>query len=1054
MSAPVGSLSSGPACEAGKLIVQVIGKDHPAGQKIVLCDEANKELKGKPEPLEKDLCSSVLHVWDCAGQATRNLWLEITSSTGKPIRLPLLKNVRASPRQADAQWNQLVPVLPFVALPGSKSSYDLGAPVLARTGFIYAFYQKKLWRELEVRIEEGKTTYHDIDVAQYRQGNGFKTGNRQATGQPLEDIWLPAIWNNQRVMDLQLCFSEIQLNAPRLRHLEQDAKARDQRCRNPDLSCSNARFKDLYKGKPDGQAMLQAFSNFDVRDRANQTSVAQVTVVRRNLDLSVFPLTVVAPQRPRSPAYEYMLDHPAQHLFSLDGQFPVKAGQEAKDFLIECAKGTSPKATATLEVTAVADTLENSLPVPKPTEEKKDDPPAKKPDLWLAHPSTTDVLTKARERQVCGVLLDDSRYRLRYLQNRIKTHPHLLLLCARHAARQVNHASALLVQQLVVPRNISGAANPLHASMEKLSASGKQDINRCTATVERAMVWQHMNTAQDLLTESLQQASTQQTLADHFSLDDFEYACALFCISQTIAAIAIPPARLDPLAPSGDVVDAVSGVSLYSPTASEGQKFIGKIASDKKSPLHVMLWPECDEQTTDAPYQVPTKEDENTGDGRFRATELAKNEKKPAPAIAQQKTEDSLDVANLLAGASLNSYLTTKGKAVTGALVSIFENLQGAVNLAVKAIEAPQAAADLAADEAKARKKTSTESNDRLESLRKRLASKAKPVTVQLHSIGVQQLRSMLPDAFGAAYFMSRGKVTQKYYVFGLEDLPAPETTPKTLYGEYLDKNGKLLGSTDRKRMPADGVETATHKVLVLPRDHVTAKLTSNMNKEQATNKQAKSAANSADDAAKAADNALNTVIKRHKTLATAQKVLGSSPVCIAVLMLEIWNVGNETQAWTQSLREKNMFRVVGGVAGAGLDLIIAMEALTVKVMGSQSALAAAREPIYIIPKGRFSTGFGEALGKRLVEKVTARLIGQLVSGTVFAFLNIYDAIYAWQWNDKAMYGYLLMAGGALAGVTSGVFSGVAMSFLGMQPLGWLSLLLIGIGAGPGVLAQ
>lgn len=103
MSAPVGSLSAGPACEAGKLIVQVIGKDHPASQKVVLSDDTSQALKGKPEPLEKDLCSSVLHVWDCSGQAKRQLWLEITSTQGKPIRLPLLDNVRTTPRQADAQ---------------------------------------------------------------------------------------------------------------------------------------------------------------------------------------------------------------------------------------------------------------------------------------------------------------------------------------------------------------------------------------------------------------------------------------------------------------------------------------------------------------------------------------------------------------------------------------------------------------------------------------------------------------------------------------------------------------------------------------------------------------------------------------------------------------------------------------------------------------------------------------------------------------------------------------------------------------------------------------
>jgi hypothetical protein len=220
MSKTVGSLSSGPACEAAKVIVQVIGKDHSESQKVVLCDAADKVQKAQMELLEKEICSSALHVWDCTGQNRRKLWLEIASTQGKPIRLPLLADVRSTPREADAQWNQLVPVLPFVSLPGSKSANDYGTPVLARAGFIYIFYQEKLWRELEVRITEGKTTYHDVDIAHYRKGNAFKTGERKVTGSPLEDIWIPARWNNQRVGGLQICFSEIQLPAIRLQRLE------------------------------------------------------------------------------------------------------------------------------------------------------------------------------------------------------------------------------------------------------------------------------------------------------------------------------------------------------------------------------------------------------------------------------------------------------------------------------------------------------------------------------------------------------------------------------------------------------------------------------------------------------------------------------------------------------------------------------------------------------------------------------------------------------------------------------------------------------------------
>ncbi|WP_032673818.1 hypothetical protein, partial [Pseudomonas syringae] len=86
--------------------------------------------------------------------------------------------------------------------------------------------------------------------------------------------------------------------------------------------------------------------------------------------------------------------------------------------------------------------------------------------LWEAQAGVVDVLHKARQRQVCGVLLDDACYQL----------------CARHAVLHPHHASALLVQQLVVPRNIRGQENPLHAAMAKLHEPGRRAINQCTAT--------------------------------------------------------------------------------------------------------------------------------------------------------------------------------------------------------------------------------------------------------------------------------------------------------------------------------------------------------------------------------------------------------------------------------------------------------------------------------------------------------------------------------------------------------------------------------------------
>ncbi|PUA44855.1 hypothetical protein C5U62_15870 [Pseudomonas protegens] len=1051
MSAPIGSLSPGPACEAGKLIVQVIGKDHPESQRLVLLDQAGSPLKGEQEPLERELCSSVLHVWDSAGLAKGQLCLEIATTQGAPIRLPLLDNLRPTPRQSDAQWNQLVPVLPFVALPGSKSAYDLGTPVLARTGYVYVFHEQRLWRELEVRIEGDKTTYHDIDVAQFRQGQSFKPGERNACGQALDDIWLPASWNNRHVEGLQLCFSEVQLSAPRLQRLEQDAKLRGQRCRSPDLRSADQRFKRLYKNQPDGTAMVQAFAAFDVHNATNQSAASQARTTWLNLQSNAFPVSVAAPQRPRAPGYEWMLEHPGSYLCDLSGQFPVEASTQAKAFLQACTAGSAEQPhSVALELTAIADALEASLPAPEPEPGSKPEAEGEKKDLWLVQDSVADVLESARQRQLCGVLLDDPRYRVRHLHMRLNTHHQLLMLCARRAAQEPNHGSALLVQQLVVPRQLAGQANALHAGMKKLNDTGKQAINRCTATVERAMVWQHMNSAQDLLSECLEQGVTQQTFADHLSLEGFDYLAALFTLSQAMASIALPPGRLDPLSPTGDVVDAVTGVSLYSPKASRAQKLLSSIAKDTTSAWHQMLWPASDMETVCVPYKVPTQDDPNLGDGCFRPTDLAKHENQVPPSPAQQELLDSALLATLLAEGRLDTFLTANGKNTSAALIGFFENLQGAVDTARAATAAPRNAANQAAQTAAASRTVSDQAHERLNQMRERLGAEARPVNIRLHARGVQQLRSVLPATFGLARFVRRAAVTEDLYLFGQQDLPTRQARAITIHGEFLSPTGEVLGSTNRTRMPATGVTSANHLVLAIPVSAPVTQLIREINQQINAAQQADAVA--AADAASStrARSALNVArehLREQRARTHTWRVLNSRPFAAAVLMLEMWNLRAEVEAWEKNSREKDIFRTAIGIGGASIDLVIAMEALTVKFVGTQFALSMARAPVFTISEERALSVLGPRLANRLTKVFTARLFGQLASGILFVGVSLYDAWYAWQWNDQAMYGYLLMAGGALSGVAAGLFSGLA-PVLGMHPLNWVALLLIGIGAG------
>ncbi|MHC8352708.1 toxin VasX [Pseudomonas sp. RT4P38] len=1017
----LGRLTDGPCCEPDKLIVQVIGTAHSKNQRLVIFDQSGLEqLQALTDEVvcETERSTSVhseLFVWDWSAQLKHQLWLEIATTQGPPIRLPLLDDVRVTPRQLEAQWNQIVPILPFVALPGTRSRYDLGTPLLCRSGYVYVFYRDRLWRELEVQQDDELTTYRDIDLQAYRQSDGFSGDYRQASGVDLNEIWLPATWNNQAAEAVQLCFSDIQLSAARLKRLEEDPALRAQRCQSPALQCDSHTFERLFDQQPDGQAMLEAFSHFNAWDAQASDSATKASVTWRNLSERAFPVSLVAAQRARQSGFEYVLEHPGRYVCDLSGQFAAQRKTEAKACLDQWEQGATPSLPETFESSAWADCLATLL-----DHLHGKTPPADEADLWQPQPTVVDVLEAARQRRLCGVLLEDPRYRLRHLVSQIQQQQQLLTLYAERASFHPHHASAVMVQQLIVPAALGGQKNPLHACFDKVKEAGRRDINRFTATAERALLWQQLNMAQTLLAECLQQPVTQQTLADHLSLDSFDYLAALFAVSQIFASLATVPAQLDPLASNGDVTNAVTGLSLFRPQASVGQTLLNDIADDLAHPLHGMLWLAVDEAALAAPYLPSTEKTSNDGDGRLRAEHLAVFESDPGPYYPQVEHLDGHLLEGLLASGSLSSTLTGQSKAAVGTLVSIYENLAGAVETASSAVNKSSGAQATHA-----------------------------PTSAYLHGLGVGLLRSLMPKTFGEMHFINRRDADpQRYYLFGLSDVPAGDQRPRRVMGEYLDAQGRVLkvGNAadvfEAPSVPRGG----NYKLLVMPVDHPTARNLSALNRRI-------NAVHKEDVEARGADSAkvkgaLQRGVDEHAGLANSRvyRVLGSLPFAAGVLMLEIWNVRMEWQGREQVTREKGSFRVSAGFAGAVLDLAIAVEMLTLKLAGTQSILAAGRKVLFTISDEVAKKIFG-SYAKRLVRKFTGRLIAQIASGSVFTFISLYDVWYAQRWGDDAMWGYLMMAvGGSISALSNLVISTV--TFLELGPGGWVALILIVIGAG------
>jgi len=1016
----LGRLTSGPYCEPDKLIVQVIGTGHSPHQRLLIVDQTGlkplQDLTDEAE-LETDRLTSVhseLFVWHWSAQRQHQLWLEIATTRERPIRLPLLEDVRVTPRQLEAQWNQIVPVLPFTALPGTSSRDDLGTPVLCRSGYVYVFYRERLWRELEVRQDGELTTYRDIDVQAYREPHEFCTDYRMASGVDLSDIWLPATWNNEAAGAVQLCFSEIQLSAARLNRLEKDPELRAQRCRRPALLCESSTFERLYDQQPDGQAMLEAFSRVNAWNAQASTNAMKATVTWRNLAERAFPVGLVAPQRARQSGFEYVLEHPGHYVCDLSGQYAVQRQAEAQACLNQWEQGATPSIPETFETSAWADSLAARVAQLRGTVPTDEDA-----DLWQAQPTVVDVLQAARKRRVCGVLLEDPRYRLRHLVSQIQQQQQLLTLYAERASLYPHHASAVLVQQLIVPSAIGGQKNPLHACFDKVKEAGRRDINRFTASAERALLWRQLNRLQTLLAEYLQQPVVQQTLADHLSLDEFDYLAALFAVSQIFAALATVPAQHDPLARNGDVTDALTGLSFYRTQASDGQTLLNTIAHDPVHPLHGMLWPAVDEAALAAPYVPPTEETRNEGDGRLRTEHLAVFENDPGPYYLQNEHLDGHLLNGLLASGGLNNTLTGQSKAAIGSLISIYENLAGALEAAHGA-------------------------------LNKASGTPATPIptSAYLHGLGVGLLRSLMPNTFGEMHFINRREADpQRYYLFGLSDIPTGNQRPQRLVGQYLDVEGDPLkvGLADKPETWSDP-RTGNFKLLGMPANHPTARNLSALN-------QRINAVHKEDVEARGEDHttvkgALQQGVDEHRELANSRVVraLGSLPFAAGVLMLEVWNVRMEYEAAEQTKREKGLFRLVLSGVGAGLDLVIAMEMLTVKLAGTQSTLAAGRKVFFTLSEDAAKLIF-RRFEKIFVRELTARLSAQIISGAVLALINFHDTLYARQWGDNAMWGYLMMAMGGSISVLSSLMVNSVM-FLGLSPAGWAALILIVVGAG------
>ncbi|MGQ4877217.1 toxin VasX [Billgrantia sp. LNSP4103-1] len=145
------------------------------------------------------------------------------------IEIPLVEHARTVFERTDGnlQDNTLLAVRPLAEIgrnrPVQRSGVTIHtgiATAMLRPGYLYVFFDNRLWRELEVG-PDGKLS--DVDLEHYREQaeRGETPNERGSEGEWLDDILLPAMLQGQATLHrVRLAYSEIAWSWPYITWLE------------------------------------------------------------------------------------------------------------------------------------------------------------------------------------------------------------------------------------------------------------------------------------------------------------------------------------------------------------------------------------------------------------------------------------------------------------------------------------------------------------------------------------------------------------------------------------------------------------------------------------------------------------------------------------------------------------------------------------------------------------------------------------------------------------------------------------------------------------------
>lgn len=849
-----------PACEGKSLIIEVMGKEHPEGHSFRIYEETDSDLQEGLESrmVKEDLEESVLHIWPWQSQPNRNIWLEIAAEEGDPIRVPFLQDATGIDREEERQHHVILPVIPTTLISGvTLKGRNPAHYVMSRPGFIYLFHEGKLWRELEVRMDDkGVTRYHDVALDDYRETNGdIKPGYRAVTGAGLAEIWLPARVDGKWI-NIQAAFSESQWPGARVNYLQRKPFVRMDRCNTI--------------------SMVLAEPTHDEGDT--------VTVSRRARN--AFLASCLAPQRSRNPLVESQFDRPEKYLLDLTGEYTALSEQAAIQ-VHQRQEDPDPEdpiyEDERPEMTVLAKCLHRTLreveAVGDETTEAEDRGVFDWPEETQ---SAEDVVKDARDRVIGAIRIDDPVGRLRYLQQRRQVAAWFSNAAVRRAKARPYFESALLVNSAIVPSNFGGKINPLNKYMRELNGAGRKELERSIAVSERKLAVQYGSNLQEDLLDLLQRSWVQHSLVDLFTHDGYDYAGAFYFLSSLIQEAIKDPEECDVLAARVDA--RKSGI---------GKEWLQNLCrAGRSNLLYSLLFPDFDANDLERSYEPQAQPDENSGDGQFRASELASLENTDLPELDVVMTRDGLELAAAAEAGAFATAFASSLRTGTQTLLSIHGSLWGAVqsasqslvshNQQLKDVDTQLKAAEselnrLSQERVEAEKEIKDarvqavdeqiEQNQRTEQARQqaqarlnriaiqeseidrraqtlftqrqRLFSHAIEAQMKLYGGCFQQLRASLPLLTGKVRLERLSNAAQKgYFVIGISGLEdsGGEGRAVRMFGDITEQSEggvRATASTSRTRAKTQGIPSSVADdalVLVVPENEQITKILKHLN--------------------------------------------------------------------------------------------------------------------------------------------------------------------------------------------------------------------------------